>query len=302
MSFIRRIIRSNSFLVKRRKYILTFLNGFLLACLFYLYTERQYEKNIFASLAAYIQNSISTSDLSPAGMEDSLIVRSVHMVHSLGERRMPVFTQYPIQGVKANYIQPVTLDLMTAQGACGSHAYVLGRLLQEMNMEVRFPQMTVQGRNAGHIILEAKTSHGWVALDALSDAFFRKPDGHLAAFNDIKNDWNYYQQQLPPDYDMSYRYEGVRYTNWDKIPVIMPLIKNVMYWTMGKEKTDSYSLRSFGLKKYNLLFNITLGAYLLVCLFTINLLIKARRKKATFANANIFSHSKDIAMPAQPTA
>ncbi|MBO9563230.1 MAG: hypothetical protein J7621_10665 [Niastella sp.] len=301
MSFIRRIIRPNSFLIKRRKYILTFLNGFLLACLFYFYIERQYENNIFTSLAAYIQNSVSTSDSSPASIEDSLIVKSVHLVHSLGERRMPVFGQYPIEGVKANFIQPVTLDLMTAQGACGSHAYVLGRLLQELNMEVRFPQMTVEGRSAGHIVVEAKTSHGWVALDPLSDVFFRRQDGRLAAFNDVKNNWNYYQQQLPPDYDMSYRYEGVRYTNWDKIPVIMPLIKNIMYWTMGKEKTDSYSLRSLGLKKYNLFFNITLGVYLLVCLFTINLVIKARRK-AAFTNANLFSTSNSAAVPAGPTA
>ncbi|WP_315819865.1 transglutaminase domain-containing protein [Paraflavitalea speifideaquila] len=125
---------------------------------------------------------------------------------------------------------------MTAQGACGSHAYVLARLLREMNVDVRIPQMTVKGQSAGHIIVEAKASYGWVVLDPLSNVYFRRLNGQLAGFNDVKNNWSYYQQQLPANYNMAYRYEGARYTNWDKIPVVMPLIKNIMYWTMGKEK------------------------------------------------------------------
>lgn len=275
------------------------MNGFLLACLLYFYAENQYEKRLFASLAGYVKSSVSqTSSLQPVETEDSLLIRSLHLVHALGERRQPIFSQHPVGGIKANYIQPVTVDLMTAEGACGSHSYVLARLLEEMNKEIRIPQMTVAGQNAGHIIVEVKTLYGWAVLDPLSDAFFRKPDGHLAAFNDIKNDWNYYQHQVPSGYNMSYKYEGVRYTNWDKIPVVMPLIKNVMYWTMGKEKTDSYSLHSLGLKKYNVLFNITLGAYLLVCLFTINLFIRASRKKAALTTMNDLSPGSNAAMPA----
>ena len=301
MKFARRIIRP--FFSKRGRYILFFLNGLLLAFLFYFYTEKQYEKNLFASLAAYVRSSVSTNKLSnPAAAEDSLLIRSVRLVHELGEDRLSVFGQYPVKGIKASYIQPVSYDLMTGQGACGSYAFILGRLLQEMDIEVRFPQMTVNNQNSGHILVEAKTSAGWAILDASFNTFFRKQNGQLASFADVHSDWNNYSKQLPANYDMSYRYEGVRYTNWDKIPLVMPLIKNVMYWTMGKEKTDSYSLRCLGLKKYNLLFNITLGAYLLICLFTINLFIKARRKKAAFAGANIFSNSNSANLPTRPTA
>jgi hypothetical protein len=278
MKFIHRIIRPNSFLVRRKKYILIFLNGFLIACLLHFYTEKQYERRLFSSLAAYIQNSVA------APTEDSILTRSVRLVHELSVERAAIFGQHPVKGIKASYIQPVSFDLMTGQGACGSNAYVLGRLLQEMNIEVRFPQMTVNGQNAGHILIEAKTSYGWAILDASFNTFFRKLNGELASFADVQSDWANYSSQLPVDYDMSYRYEGVRYTNWDKIPVLMPLIKNILYWTMGKEKTDSYSLRSLGLKKYNLLFNITLGAYILVCLFTTNSFIKARRRKAALAS------------------
>lgn len=295
MSLFRRKIRLHSFFAQRGKYILIFLNGFLLAFLIYFYTENQYEKNLFASMAAYVRSEVPDTNASPNNTEDSLIIRSVHMVHDLGERRMLVFGPNNVNGIKAGYIQPVSVDLMTAQGACGSHAYVLARLLQEMNIEIRIPQMTVQGQSAGHIIVEAKTAEGWVVLDALSNVYFTKPDGNLAGFDDVKNNWNYYQRQVPANYNMAYRYEGVRYTNWDKIPVVMPLIKNVMYWTMGKERTDSYSLRSLGLNKYKVLFNITLGAYLLVILFSINLYIKARRR----ATAKVaFTHIESATVPA----
>lgn len=300
MSFIRRIFRPDSFLARKSKHILVFFNGFLLALLLFFYTEKQYEENLFASMAAYMQDSFTSITSSRiSGNEDSLLIESMHLVHRLGERRLPLFGQYPVKGIKTEYIQPVSSDLMTAQGACGSHSYVLGRLLQEMNIDVRFPQMTVEGQPAGHILVEAKTSYGWVALDPLSNAFFRKPDGKLAGFNDVKDNWNYYQDQLPAGYNMAYRYEGVRYTNWERVPLVMPLIKNVMYWTMGKEKTDSYSLRNLVLRKFNVLFNFTLAIYLLVLLFSINLLIKARRKAANASKA-VSPNSSDAALPVQP--
>ncbi len=255
-----------------------FLNGFLLASLFYFFTEKQYEKKVFTSLAQYVYAQMPEGS-SSAIQEDSLLINSVHLIHRLGVDRLAIFGDRPVKGVKAEIIQPVGVDLMTAQGACGSHAYMLARLLQEMNVDVRIPQMTVDGQSAGHIIVEAKTSHGWVVLDGLSNAYFKKPDGMLAGFADVQQNWASYQQQVSADYNMAYRYESARYTNWDKIPVIMPLIKNVMYWTMGREETDSYSIRSLGLNKYGVFFNITLCAYLLVILFSVNVIIKQRHRR-----------------------
>lgn len=281
MSFFRRIIPPNSLIARKGKYILFFSNGFLLALLIYFYTEKQFEHEVFASMATYVKGfptPIAISD--KQANADSLIIRSLHLIHEFGKDRLPVFGDNNIGGIKGGLLQPVTLDLVTAQGACGSHAYMLARLLQELNFDIRIPQMTVSGESAGHIIVEAKTADSWVVLDALSDAYFTRPDGSLAAFDDVKNNWTMYSKQVPANYNMAYRYEGVRYTNWDKIPVIMPLIKNVMYWTMGKEQTDGYSIRSIGLDKYNILFNITLGVYVIILLFTINSFVKEKRKAA----------------------
>lgn len=251
----------------------------MLASLAYLYIEKQYERNIFDSLVAYLQNDLQQNSYPNASVkQDSLLAKSVHLVHQLGVDRLAIFSSNPVEGIKAGLFQPVSVDLMTSQGACGSHAYVLGRLLREMDFDVRFPQMTVKDQAAGHILLEVNTPHGWVVLDAVSDVYFKRSDNNLASFDDVKNNWTYYQQQVPSSYNMTYRYEGVRYTNWDKIPVVMPLIKNVMYWTVGKKKTDGYSLRSLVLNKYSFLFNIAAAFYLVIVLFTINMWVKARRR------------------------
>jgi hypothetical protein len=303
MIFFRSIIRFNSiFSRKSKRYILVFLNGFLLASLVYLYTEKSYEQNLFGSLAAYVRNSVQTANsISSVDFEDSLLTKSVHLVHELGYMRQEVFQKFPVGGIKAKCLQPVSFDFMTNQGACGSYAYVLGRLLQELNIEVRFPQMTVQDRNAGHIINEAKTSKGWVVLDAAFDLYFRKPDGQLAAFKDVSQNWIYYKNQLPSNYNIAYRYEGVRYTNWGKVPLIMPLVKRALHLFIGKERTDTYSLRSLMLKKYNILFNITLCLYLLIITYSLKLAF-GKEYLPDVTRAKKILRKDDMALSAHPLA
>lgn len=191
---------------------------------------------------------------------------------------MATFGGTDFSGMKADLIQPVTFDLMTGKGACGSNSYVLGRILQEFGMQVRFPQMKVNGAYGGHILLEAKTSDGWKVFDPLYNLAFKRPDGKLASFSDVHADWNYYKQQLPKDYDINYAYEDARYTNWGKIPVVMPLIHQFLSLIKGKEAADTYSLRTLFLSKYNIIFNTILVVYIALCLSMVKLF--ARKKKA----------------------
>jgi hypothetical protein len=155
-------------------------------------------------------------------------------------------------------IHPVTYDLMTTNGACGSYSYILSRLLKELNVPNRIAQMKVDGLYGGHILVEAKTSKGWVVMDGLYDLYFKKADGTLASFNDVQNNWDYYKTQVPANYDFRYNYGGVRYTNWNKIPVLMPAIKSILELSLGKKAAGSFSMRTFFLRKFHLLFEVTL--------------------------------------------
>jgi hypothetical protein len=48
---------------------------------------------------------------------------------------------------------------------------------------------------------------------------------------------------------MKYNYAGVRYTNWTKIPVIMPAIKKVLDFT-APEFASTFSVRRYVLNVY----------------------------------------------------
>jgi hypothetical protein len=239
-----------------------FLYGFLLASLFYFYMEDNYEHEVFKVLT----NNVKASNSAPDN-KDSIILHSLHLTHFLGEGRSKIFGHDRINSLKS-FIHPVTFDLQTTQGACGSYAYILGRLLKEFNIESRIAQMSVNGVYGGHMVVEAYSSRGWVVVDPTFNLFFTKEDGNLASFKDVQGNWESYKQQVPADYDMSYAYAGARYTNWQKIPVVMPALKQLLYWTMGKEKTDGFSMRMLFLEKYQVLFNVTLVLYLILILVT----------------------------------
>lgn len=250
---------------------LLFLHGLMLGLLTWMYVESNYETELFRSLAAHVQQT-------SANTQDSLTITSLHLTHQLEKNRSVLFGSSKVNSVKAQVLKPLSVDLMIAQEACGGFSYVLGRLLQELGTDIRFAQMKVNGMYGGHILIEARLSHGWVVLDPLYDLYFARPDGKLASFSDVQHNWSYYSQQLPAGYDMAYRYDGVRYTNWDKIPVVMPAVKNVLSWNMGKEAAENYSIRNFFLRKFDLIFYGMLAFYALLLGVTARRIFQSRKR------------------------
>ncbi|HEY2349459.1 MAG TPA: hypothetical protein VGH64_10595 [Puia sp.] len=269
-------------------YFLTFLNGFLLASLIYFKMEASYEKELFYAIHSDIGNKISPND-----SQDSVVAKAMHVCHNLMNTRGDVFKGSDFHGFKSGMIDPTSFDLMTASGACGSYSIVLARVLQGYKFDVRIAQMKSNGIFAAHNIVEAKTDHGWVVLDPLFDAYFINPSKQLASFTEVKNNWNYYKSQLPPTYDMNYRYEDVRYSNWSKIPILFPSIKKILDLTVGKEMADTISLRTYFLRKYSLCFNVFLIIFIVVFSFTILKLIKAKvfpRQNIPVTFSNVYKY------------
>jgi hypothetical protein len=242
----------------RRKHVFLVANGFLFASIFYFYNEDRYEKKLFLALAQHV-----TAKADPVS-KDSLILESLHLTHELGEQRVNTFgnaRNYDFKSV----LHPLTVDLMTADGSCGSYSMILSRILTELNIDNRIVQMKVDGAYGGHIIVEVESDHdGWVVLDPSYNLSFKKPDGRFAKFSDVSNNWQSYSKQVPQSYNMDYRYEGLRYTNWTKIPVLMPAVKSVLTWTIGKEKTDTLSIRTMFLRKFHIMFLATIFLHLIL--------------------------------------
>ena len=271
-------IRQHAGKVFRNNKIFYFLNGLMLGVLFYFYSESAYEKQLFGAIASNISYELPTAQPS---RNDSIITRSLRITHSLEKNRLTVFGAFEFKGFKAETIQPVTFDLMTGKGACGSNAYVLARILQEFQIPVRVAQMKVNGLFGGHIIVEAKPHQRWIVLDALYELSFKRPDGNLAGFQDVSQSWEYYRNQVPGDYNPDYRYEDVQYTNWNKVPVLMPLLRKILVWVKGEEFVQTLSLRAVFLQKFSVLFYSFLILYILILLIRAYLFRVYHRKKAS---------------------
>jgi len=270
----------------KKRYLLLFLNGFLLASVFYFYMEDNYEQSVFTSIASYAKEKAAS--LPVKDQQEALLLESMNLTNYLGEARLTVFQEHNFSSIKSDLIHPVTFDLMTGKGACGSFAYVLSRILTELNVENRIAQMKVNDVYAGHNVVEAKTAYGWVVLDPIFKQLFRRPDGKLASFSDISQNWAYYSAQLSDAYNREYRYTGVRYTNWEKVPVLMPALRKAMEWTIGEERTATFSMRTFFLRKFHLLFIVSLLVFCMTTLLMLKGFFRIRKVRHEQADPVIY--------------
>ncbi|HLK27381.1 MAG TPA: hypothetical protein VKT28_02285 [Puia sp.] len=261
-------------------YVLVFLNGFLLASLFYLKIESNYENNLFSVIQKSIDKKIDPNDT-----KDSVLMKVMQTCSNMLGNRASIFagSTKDLEGFKTDFFHPATVDLMTANGACGSYSLVLARVMQNYHFPIRIDQMKANGKYASHNIIEVNVSGKWIVLDPLYDLCFIKPGGvGLASFDDVRSNWAYYSKQLPQGYDTAYRYEDVRYSNWEKVPIILPAIKKMLDLVLGKQKADTISLRVHFLRMYDFYFYVALFFFVPIAFLTIRKIIK--KKQAVISN------------------
>jgi hypothetical protein len=250
-----------------------FLNGFLLASLFYFKMESSYENGLFLSIKTHIDSQLDANDTN-----DSIVVKAMNACNALMTDRATTFNNKSSLslGPQSDFFHPASVDLMTAEGACGSYSEVLARILQTYGYPIRIAQMKANGIFAAHNVVEVKTGDRWVVLDPTFNACFTRPDSKLASFDDVKHNWNYYAKQVPPGYDLAYRYEDVRYSNWHKVPVVFPAIKGALNLLLGAKEADTISIRTYLLKIYSIYFYLALFLYLPIFLVTVKRIVKTK--------------------------
>lgn len=246
-----------------------FFNGFVLASLLYFKMESSYENGLFASIKSSIDSRIDSNDT-----PDSILVKSMNVCYLLMNNRATTFTTD--LGLEAGIFHSTTFDLMTTQGACGSYSQVLARIIRTYHYPVRIAQMKAKGIYGAHNIIEAYDGNNWIVLDPTFNVYFTRPDSRLASFADVHHNWSYYSKQVPKDYNLQYRYEDVRYTNWTKVPILFPAIKGILNLTIGTEQANSLSIRTLFLNTYAVYFYVILLLYIPIFLGTVRLVIKTK--------------------------
>jgi RNA polymerase sigma factor (TIGR02999 family) len=156
------------------------------------------------------------ADADPRTQEE----RAVQAMHAVHEILWPRLRSLQASGVGNDFwFRSTYSHLMAPTGECGSFAQVLARTLQRDGFEVKVGQMRVGEVWGGHIIVLAKAGDRWIALDPYFDVAFRGADGRVLGIDEIRADWDTVRAQCPPNYDPTYRYEAMRFTNWRGLPV-----------------------------------------------------------------------------------
>ncbi len=245
-------------------YFLILLNGILFTSMIYFKIESTYEAEIFSAISHYIiRDSVGKNNA------DTFFVRAMNITHLFEHNRIGVFGDHPIAGVKANLFHPVTMDLITGNGSCGSASAILARVLKSYNFKVRFVQMLVDGKYGGHIVIEVNKFGKWIVMDPLFNLCFKDSTNNFASFEQVSKNFEYYKKQLPANYPTSYKYEAANYTNWNKIKFLGPITKSILDFCIGKEKADKISLRAYLLRNYNIVYIMSKLMFVIVFAVTI---------------------------------
>ena len=242
-----------------------FLHGALIVAMLVCVMMSRYENQLIDSIVS----RTVTQDMSDRQKALALL----NQTHELLKPRAALFGGSERVGIRERLFTSADVHLMDGKGACGSYAGVLTRLLQRTGIDARLAQMKCGNEWGCHINLEAKIDGEYVVLDPLYNLAFVSEEGTLANFQEVGNNWEYYKSQVPENYYPAYQYEDVRYTNWQKIPVLMPLIKSVLDFTMGA-KANQISIRSYVLNIYQTYFWFIVFCYTFLLVLTIRFCIK----------------------------
>jgi Transglutaminase-like superfamily len=262
-------------------HFLFLFNGVLLASVFFFATEAVYEKELFGAISKNIKESLPQNHT-----VYDFALKALHTTSYLQDHRLEIFGSHQLSGLKASVFHTSTTDLMTNNGACGSYVTVLARILKSNNIKIRIGQMKANGVYGTHMFVEAWLHNKWVVMDPTYALHFVNPDGSWATFPEIQSNWDYFKTQLPAGYKEEYRYESVRYTNWDKIPVVTTFIKSALNQFIGKEKADSISIRPYLLRIDHKLAWFCFVMWVITALYTLKRyrIIKKQRIKMGLLN------------------
>lgn len=163
-------------------------------------------------------------------------------VHSLLRPRLDIFKEDALGAKQTLFFNTFSFQFNTALGACGAYSHVLTRVLLANGITARLGQMECELGRACHIFVEAYLDGRWVYLDPTFNLAFPTSDKRLATFAELQERYSRYQQILPEEFPVEYTFTDVHYTNWEKIPVVLPAIHAVIKSLLG-EQARTISLR-----------------------------------------------------------
>lgn len=232
--------------------------------LIFILIEWQHENNLYRNIGRMAQRGASSK------ADTAVVQEAMTSINSIMQSRSALFQAQEQLSLKQDLFQSADVHLMYGSGACGGYSMVLARTLQVLGYEVRIGQLKViEGGWGAHIIIEYYSNllHKWVMIDPLFQFIPRTKGGNMASIQYLAKHWSDFEAQMPDEFKKRFRYDNVRYTNWDKFGGIPKLYYHTAKLFMGKTYADTICLRIYRLSTFPLLFWSIEVAYLSLFVF-----------------------------------
>lgn len=207
------------------------------------------------------------------GQHDTMYIRKLMTtINGIMYHRFYIFKGTERLSWKNNIFHSVDADIMYGAGACGGFSKVLSRSLSLSGYQVRIGQMKVNGQYGGHIVVEVLLPREgkWAVIDPLYLITFRHPENGLwVSFAEVGANWPYYRRQITVPYKNAYAYEDVRFTNWDKLPLLGNLAYKTLNLVIGANNARVFSARVWMLNKYYFYLVGVILLYIIYHLYTL---------------------------------
>ena len=232
--------------------------------LVFILIEWQHENNLYRNIGRMAQIHASSK------ADTAVVQEAMTSINATMQTRSAIFQGKEQLSWKQSVFQSADIHLMYGSGACGGYSMVLARTLQALGYNVRIGQLkAIKGGWGAHIIIEYYSNllHKWVMIDPLFQFIPRTKGGNMASIQYLAKHWSDFEAQMPEDFKNQYRYNDVRYTNWDKFGGIAKPYYGLAKLFMGKAYADTICLRMYGLSTFPLLFWSIEVAYLSLFVF-----------------------------------
>lgn len=233
------------------QYVLVAIAGALLGTSLLLHVLAEQEDALLDDIVAKATR--------PEWSEQRKLVALTEVTHRLMKPRLNFFQGQGQSSFRMSWFRTVDMELVEARGSCGSFTHVLARLLDRAGIAYRIFQMYCDSTATWgcHILLEAKVDGAWKSVDASYNVVFPLPA------REIGRNWARMKTLVPADYDPQYHYADLRYTNWEKVPVLMPAIRSAIR-AVAPEFADTFSMRTYFLDAYRVAEILLLSLGLLI--------------------------------------
>jgi hypothetical protein len=231
----------------------------LFVMLIFILIEWQHENNLYRNIGRMAQIQASSK------ADTAVVQEAMISIHNTMQSRSAIFQGQEQLSWKQDLFNSADIHIMYGSGACGGYSMVLARTLQVMGYNVRIGQLkAIKGGWGAHIIIEyySTTLRRWIMIDPLFQFIPRTKGGKMASIKYVAKNWAAFEGQMPDDFKNQYRYNDVRYTNWDKFGGILKPYYHLAKLFMGKPYADTICLRMYRLSTFPLLSWCIVAGYL----------------------------------------